>query len=715
MDRLTWKDRTELLREKKVRHTQEKIEQNGYMDVDDYGTVPLPDDFNFEPVPNHDNGGFYGYKANARNYRKLLEEHPVYVDSLEILCGRWREMLNTYRKGWPEDLFPYDDLKSNQKLYDLDPGIGSLHHFAGDYQIGLDLGWQGLLEKVRYYKEKQGEDKREFYEAEEEVIIAIQNWIKRHIEKIKSLLEEEDRPEIRETLQKMLECNQHIVHKPPETFLQACQWMAWMATVSRIYNRDGAGCRLDVCLLPYYERDKKAGRLDDEEATFILANLLLIDPQYYQLSGPDKKGNDVTNKVSYLVLDAAHWLDSTANITVRYHDDIDPEFFHKSVKYLFEDRNGWPRFAGNKGLINFKKNEGVDQETARNRIAVGCNWMAVPGKEYCINDCIKINIARVFDVAFQEMMDETEPSMDNLWDKFKYHLKQAVETIAAGVNLHLEHQAENVPELILNLIMEDTIERGEDISRCAQLYTIGVDGVGLGTVADSFAALEQRIIKEKRTSWEEVYNALNENFEGKTGERLKMMLKKSENYCQGISLGDKWAGKVSNQFTKNVKEQSMPGKRQLVPGWFSWSKTIEFGEAVGATPNGRKKGEPVTHGANPVPGFREDGASTAMATGIARIQPGYGNPAPLQLEMDPRLSVEEGGLERVKQLLKTHFEKEGTLININIVDKETIMEAQENPELYPDLVVRVTGFTAYFIALSPEFRQLVVNRFVEGF
>ena len=157
----------------------------------------------------------------------------------------------------------------------------------------------------------------------------------------------------------------------------------------------------------------------------------------------------------------------------------------------------------------------------------------------------------------------------------------------------------------------------------------------------------------------------------------------------------------------------MPGGRQLVPGWFSWSRTIEYGAAVGATPNGRKAGAPISHGANPNPGFRQDGAVTAQSTGIASVQCGYGNTAPLQIEYDPCLPFAQS-VEQAMNLIQTHFRLGGTLININILNKETLMEAHKNPDLHPDLVVRVTGFTAYFATLTPGFRQLVIDRFLTG-
>ena len=510
----------------------------------------------------------------------------------------------------------------------------------------------------------------------------------------------------------MLACNRNVIDRAPQTFLEACQWMAWFNCVSRIFDRDGAGCSLDQELLPYYRQDIKDGTLTEDEAKFYIANLLLIETHYYQLSGCDAQGRDLTNELSWLILEAAHWLNTSNNLTVRVHDAIDPAFFRKAVEYLFTDRNGWPRFSGNKGLMGYARNKGATEEDARQRIAVGCNWNAVPGREYPMNDCVKINVAKVFEIAFYEMLQAGERNMDRLMSIMERHLKRAVEVTAAGINHHLEYQHAVVPELVMDLYMQGTIEHGLDITQCAELLTVGIDGVGLGTVADSLAAIEQRVMKEGRVSWDELAEALQADFEGH--ERLRLMLLNSDRYCQGASLGDRWAERVSDMLTRLIKAQPMPEGRTLVPGWFSWSNTIIFGKQVGATPDGRKAYTPVTHGANPNPGFRRDGAVTAMATGIARIQPGYGNTAPLQLEFDPRVSAEEGGIDRVAAVIKTHVDMGGTLININVLDKEKLMEAHRDPLTHPDLVVRVTGFTAYFATLSPEFRQLVVDRFVEG-
>lgn len=196
------------------------------------------------------------------------------------------------------------------------------------------------------------------------------------------------------------------------------------------------------------------------------------------------------------------------------------------------------------------------------------------------------------------------------------------------------------------------------------------------------------------------------------GETVRVMLKNSQKFGLGDSLGDKWAGKITELFTDTVKADYTPGGRNLIPGWFSWSNTIEFGQVLGATPNGRKAGKPISHGANPDPGFRRDNAPTALAKAIAAVQPAYGNTAPMQIELDPGSINDKNAVINIMGLLKTHVELGGTLININIVDADKIRRAHKNPSAYPDLVVRVTGFTAYFATLSPEFRQLVVDRLI---
>ncbi len=726
------------MRETKIKHTLLKREQNGYTDLDDFGTVPLSPDYEIEPWYNSENGSFYGLDGCSENFCRVIDAHEPYIDRNEMLVGRWRDMLVNYRgdvhyapkwlqsksktmeimknastqfsKRWDEQRFPYDDLKPLQKKYNIQTGIDGDAHLACDYSIGFALGFGGFLDKIEKYR-KVNPDKKAFYDAEEKVVKAIIRFIERHIARLKEMIALEKEEWAKKSLLKSLEVCQNIRLNPPKTFHEACQWTAFFNCASRIYTRDGAGYQLDTLLYPYYEKDIRDGVLSKEEASFLIANLLLIDPHYYQISGVDEFDRDLTNELSYIILEGADKINIACNLTVRVHENCDKKFLEKAVYYLIKNKNGWPRFCSDKALCEGYMRNGVDKKTARERIAVGCNWMCVPGKEFPMNDTVKINIAKVFENAYLDMKSEESKSVARLYELYKSHLKKAIEVTAKGVNLHIDHQAQVTPELVMNLMMHRTLEEGKDISEVASLYTVGVDGAGLAIVADSFASLETRVEREKLLSWEQVYEQTELDF---PDERTRLILSSTPKYCSGNSLADEWAKKLTTSWVEGVTSQTMPNGRRLVPGWFSWARSIEYGKTVGATPNGRKAYEPISHGANPNPRFREDGAPTAQSNGIASVQCGYGNPAPLQIEFDPSVKADSEGVRIITDFILGHFSRGGTLININILDGEKLLKAHENPDLYPDLVVRVTGFTAYFASLSPSFRKLVVERFLQG-
>ncbi|HLE57299.1 MAG TPA: glycine radical domain-containing protein, partial [Rhodothermia bacterium] len=204
------------------------------------------------------------------------------------------------------------------------------------------------------------------------------------------------------------------------------------------------------------------------------------------------------------------------------------------------------------------------------------------------------------------------------------------------------------------------------------------------------------------------------DWEGQTGERARLMMKKVPRFGHGSTRADEYARRVAAAFTELVKEKPTPNGFNMIPGLFSWAAQIALGKDLGATPNGRRKGDPISHGPNPDPGFRKDGAPTALAIAVADVQPGYGNTAPMQIELDPGLSKHREDIEKVASLIETHFALGGTQINMNILDRERILEAHRDPSRFPDLVVRVTGFSAYFASLSPEMRQTVVDRILDA-
>lgn len=711
--------RTAHLIERKIRQTKEKLAALGTRDEDDYGLVLPPEGFQCELPVRDKNGSFAGAYAWGRNFRYLMENHPVYIDPDDALAGRWMFMLSRMRLGYKlhrsNFAFDYSDLAPLQEKYDITSGIGKDAHFAPDYEIGLKLGWGGLLEKARGALGKYGADPvaKELFEAEIDAIEGIQSWIRHMAIAARDMTMAEPDAERRKNLSGMSEACFKLISDPPETLREACQWIAIFNMASRTYNRDGAGGQLDELLRPYYERDKAAGLIDDEDAEFYILCLLLNDPHYYQLGGPDAGGRDMTSPVSFLILEAAAKLKSSCNLTIRVHDGLDRRLFRRGVEILLENKLGYPRFSGDKALVaGFMKN-GYSAELARRRIATGCNWMSLPGLEYTLNDVVKINIAKVFEVAFQETAAEPEPSLEKLEANYVRHFRNAVETVMKGIDFHLAHQYLNEPELLLNLLSHGPLEKGLDVSHGgAEYYNMALDGAGLAVVADSFAAIQQFVVEDQAVAWSDLAKNLAADFQTSEGEALRKTLLSADRFGKGGGRGDFWAKRLTEILNQEVAGKRTPAGHRMIPGWFSWADTVRFGKNVGATPNGRRAGEPISHGANPNPGFRRDNALTAMAAAIASVQPGYGNTAPWQLELDIGYANSEQAAENLMALMEAHFKLGGTLININIVDAEKILAAHAYPERYPDLIVRVTGFSAYFTSLSKDFRQLVVNRLI---
>jgi len=324
-------------------------------------------------------------------------------------------------------------------------------------------------------------------------------------------------------------------------------------------------------------------------------------------------------------------------------------------------------------------------------------------------------MGQVFEVALNEMMadESAEPSLDRLWATFRSDLEEAVATMADGFDFHVENKHQVFPELPMNLCCYGPVEQGLDASHHGvEYYNFGVDGAALATVADSFAAIEQRIVDEGRMSWDNLKGFLDTDWAGQDGERARLTMRSIRRYGSGGSKADAWAVRVTETFRDLIKAKPTPHGYNMIPGLFSWANTIPMGKKLGATPNGRHSGAPISHGANPGPGFRQDGAPSAMAAAIADVQCWYGNSSPMQIELDPGLTKDEGGVENVADLIATHMAMGGTQINMNVMDAAKVMEAHEDPSMYPDLVVRVTGFSAYFASLSKEFRQLVVDRII---
>jgi formate C-acetyltransferase len=415
-----------------------------------------------------------------------------------------------------------------------------------------------------------------------------------------------------------------------------------------------------------------------------------------------------------LILEAARRLNVPVNLGVAVGRDVPDDLLRKAVEVQFENRGGVPKFLGVDNTAEGFARNGYPIGLGYARAYSGCHWHSIPGREYSMNDMCKVNLAAVFEVALREMTsrDGCEPSTPLLWELFRKHLRRCVEAIAAGYDFHFDHMTEVFPELPLDLCCYGPVEKGLDASGGGvELYNFCVDGAALATTADSFAAIEQRVECEGRLSWPDLMRHLAADYAGPEGERVRLMLRSVPRFGCGGSGADEWAVRISRAFTEIVTSVRTPRHGYpLLPGLFSWAAQIDMGRGIGALPNGRHADAPISHGCNPDPGFRKDGAPTALAVATAAVQPGRGNPAPMQLDMDPMIARDEGGVETMVSLIRTHFDLGGTQINLNVMDREKVLEAHADPSRHPDLVVRVTGFSAYFASLSAAQRQQIVDR-----
>lgn len=710
----------EQLRRHKLDHNQRKIANQGFHDVDDHGNIHWAEPIPFKVIGNHPDGGSYGMRSIGLNFQRWLEVHPVYIDPHSALAGAWVGCVPGLGDWAPEDrpehLYP---LQEKYNIYCS--GIGAPNHLGPDMQIGLEAGWGGLLAKIRYYRDFNHPDHTDFYDGEEALVLGIQHWIEKHVTQARQMANNEPDPALRQNLHDMADVNQWLIENPPRTLREACQFLSWFQVVDRMWGLGGAMGQIDELLRPYYQRDLEAGIHDDEAAIWYIASLFISDTHYSQLGGPAPDGHDLTSPMSYLVLEATHRLKIPTNLAVRVHDKLDAQFLRKTVEYYLQDGTG-PSFSLSGGLDRGFARNGFPLGLARMRAKVGCNWTALPGIEYAHQDVSRQCLIKPLLLALDDMMAEPtdaplhkERSIQALWDLYRGHLQRSVDLMKEGFDWHMRYQAKNRPEIVLNLFCHGPVERGLDAAEGGlDIVNLAVDGLGLATVADSFAAMEQRIEWEQRLTWFELYTCLKTNYAGK--ERLRLMLKNSSRYGGGGTRGDWWAERIARTYSEMVKGTPTVDGWNVVPGLFSHGEVVSIGKHLPATPNGRLAGAPISHSSNPDPGFAHDGgaAPTAKANAVATTQPGWGNSAPLQLDVDSHLMLENGGVEALEALIKTHNEMGGTLINLNVVSKEQILAAHADPSQYPDLVVRVTGYSAYFHSLSPEYRQQIVDRFLSS-
>ncbi|MBR0465114.1 MAG: pyruvate-formate lyase [Clostridia bacterium] len=701
------------LHEDKVEINRVKLEHFKKYDTDDHGFIWDPD-FHVDIEPNTDDGCVRGPVAIGKAIKKYFAEVPAYVNPASATAGAWYGQMHLFADvSFDQNLVP-EDLRAVWREYNTYPGWSGMNHCAPDLRIGFELGWGGLKRKLEYYRAFNNPADTSFYDGELEYVTGVQAWVKRLSEKAFEMAKAETDPFTKKSLTEIGEMNAHLVENPPRTLREACQFIVHFQSVDRVYFNGGALDQLDELLRPYYERDKAAGLITDDEVVWYIASVLFNDTHYSQIGGLTPDGSrETASRLSYLILEAMHVLGIPCNMALRVHDGMDEDLLRRALQYTMEDGSG-VSYSLSEGIEKGFARNGYPEELGRMRKKVGCNWCVVPGHEYALQDVTRANLA----YAFKHAMDDLrtgERTLDRLFDRFVWHTNVIVDSIKRGYDIHYETKYKNCPEVVLNVFMHGCVERGLDCSHGGvDIMDLNIDGIGLTTVADSFAAIEKRVVEEKRLTWDELYHALDTNWEN--AEPVRLMMKNIERFGAPHSLADKWAVRIRDCFVAACKNGGTPKHNiPVTPGMFSHGDVYIHGAKLAATPNGRFFGDPICHSNEPDPGFARSYntfSPSLKATAVAMVQPGYGNSSPLHLDIDTDMLKKEGGIDALVALIHTHDHMGGTLINLNCLSKQTLMEAHADPSTHPDLVVRVTGYSAFFASLSREYRQQVVDRFL---
>ena len=712
-----YQDLIDNIRADKIEINNKKTELRHHINIDDHGFIIFPD-FKFTPSSLDENGLVVGMCAIGENFRRFLNEIPKYLNTNSALATCWIGSLSEFM---PLGVRPQDKPSELQPIIHkygiLQSGFGGMNHLCPDMSIGLKLGWTGILEKIRRCRLEVNPIDPSFYDGEENLVLGIIEWVEAHAVQAEKMAELESNAFKKDNLLKIANINHKLTKEAPQTFWEACQFLAHFQSVDRMYFCGGALGQYDELLKYYFEKDIEDGILSEEEAVWICASLYFNDTHYGQIAGLTPDGSrDVTSRVSFILLDAMHALRIPTNLGIRVSPKCNNELLKRCVEYTLSDGQG-VCYSLEKGISEGFAKNGYPVELGRMRVKSGCNWAAVPGREYPLQDVTRLNMAMALHHALNDLKEEESEnrSIEKLWSFFEKHLDIMVDCIKKSYDKHYEVVANNQPEIVLNLFMHGTIERGLNCSNGGvDIMNLNIDGISLATVTDSFAALEQRIEKEQKITWDKMFSILENNWENAAIEQA--MMKSIKKFGSPNSIANDWAIRIRDLFVHLCKKSLTPKHNlMIIPGLFSHGDVYMYGDQTPATPNGRFCGDPISHSSEPDPGFAQglDTFSPALkANTVALAQAGYGNSAPLHLDIDTGLINSNKGIDALVSLINAHEQMGGTLINLNCVSRKTLIEAHEDPTSHPDLVVRVTGYSAFFASLSKEYRQQIVDRFL---
>ena len=647
-------------------------------------------------------------------------------------------------------------------------GVG---HVCANYEKLLSLGFGGIreqiLEKRAGLNTSNPSDitRKEFYDAALISLEGAVTYIKRYAQLAADMAEEETDERRKAELQRISSNCFQVAEGVPRDFWEAIQ--LWhIATNMIIIETNGHSVtygRFDQLFYPFYRHDMAQGTFKREfiqeliEMSFLKIHELckirdkkaiifssgtIMGGTALDVGGVDKEGNDATNDLSYMVLDAhAHTRIPNPWMGVRLHKDAPREFKIKTFNVI-RIGTGEPKIFNDSEMIKALLNYDKPIEDARNYVGIGCVEPCVPGKTYGWHDSSSFNIAKVMQLAINggRCIDcspqcprhekcagaggrlgidtgslETFKSFDEVMESFDKQMEYWCDIMISQINkVDMAHQRLK-PLPYLSLLIDDCIGKGVDVSAGGAVYNhSGPQGVGIGTVADSLTAIKQLVFDEKKTDGKAFLDALKVNWEGY--EPLYAMVNSDRMHCYGNDddYADDVAKFVAATYCRYVEHRPTPHGGEYMPGVFSVSQNVMAGFYTAATPDGRKAYGPLSDCIGPVHteiASHDRKGPTAIAKSVAKLDHSrIGNGIILNWKFSPGAVSGETGRDNLISLMDVYFDCKGMQSQFNIIGKDVLIDAQKKPDAYKDLLVRIAGYSAYFVELSEELQSDLISR-----
>ena len=571
-------------------------------------------------------------------------------------------------------------------------------------------------------------------------------YIGRYADEAERQMPETADEEEKARLRDIAACCRALTRGGAGSFREAVQ-LLWfgMFTLQMVCGaRDYAFGRMDQYLYPYYKADVHAGRLTREEALELLENLFIKTNeiigysweayrpkrvlcvnslQYVLLSGQDRNGNDRTNDISWLAVQAAWELKlKQPTLNVCCHPGIDPDFLDYAVRVTASGLR-YPSYFNDETVIPALLAQGVSEEDAYDYGYYGCNNSFLPGREdelreswYCAPKLLEYALNSGACMRTGQVQCAVTPSpgkirdMDGLFEALRLQMADVIRKGVAHVERSDRYWCELKPFSFESVLMRDCIQKASSMNADGSLQKhMNCHLVGLATLADSLYAIDRLVFQEKRFTLPELVELLKDDWEGE--ERLRMTIRgKWPKYGNDDDAVDGFAVRAAELFFDELDKVRMTATgRKLYGSVYSLWHHRAFGAVCAASADGRLAGEEISESQSPVYGMEKNGP-TAMFNTVAKLPFCRTPSGGMNVKFQPRLFRGENGHRNLTALLKGYFARGGMHAQINVIGRETLEDAVAHPEKYRNLLVRVVGYSAYFVSLSPEQQQEMIDR-----